>query len=302
MLRDIAVGGRPLARERLIEEIKAFMRRADVEQAILYGSYARGEALNTSDVDLLVISPRFAGTRPHRRLAELHEQWDPDLPFLEVLAYTPEEFERARRGFGVERVADREGAHLRLLEGGARIAIRQADGASRGVKPMMDKTRDWLTEMRTARQMAQLAMDAGLYSQAILNARQAVELALKAAVLELGRAEPPWTHSLGALVAGICEEVPEEIDSAAKELDPYYITTRYPTEVVPSPTHYYNERDAAQVLRTMALVLDWVRTLLPEDEESAAEESGSSSADDAPDAGDKRDAGEEPMGAPREAR
>ncbi len=266
MLRDTAVGDRPLARERLIEAIGAFMRRVGAPEAILYGSCARGEALNISDVDLIVISPRFEGTRFIDRIAPLLHEWPRGLPPLEVLAYTPEEFEHARHGLGIERVADREGVHLRLLEHEAGIAVTQGDYGSTGGKRLMDRTRDRPTEMRTCRRMAELAMGAGLYSQAILNARQAVELALKAAALELGRVEPPRTHSLGELVGLICEDVPDEIDSAVKELDPYYLTTRNPTEVVPSPTHYFAEKDVVHVLRTVAVVLDWVQGLLPSDD------------------------------------
>lgn len=106
-----------VGREELIEEIKRFLGRVGVEEAILYGSRARGDALRTSDVDLMLISPRFEGTRPHRRLRTLHEMWDPSLPFLEALAYTPEEFEEARRHLGIERIADREGIRITIDPG-----------------------------------------------------------------------------------------------------------------------------------------------------------------------------------------
>ncbi|MFO8080048.1 MAG: nucleotidyltransferase domain-containing protein [Armatimonadota bacterium] len=101
-----------LGREELISEIEQFMRRVGVQEAIIYGSRARGDCLRTSDVDLMLISPRFEGTRPHRRLPALHEKWDPSLPFLEVLAYTPEEFERARKQLGIERIAHEEGIRI----------------------------------------------------------------------------------------------------------------------------------------------------------------------------------------------
>ena len=94
------------------------MCRVNVDEAILYGSRARDDHLLTSDVDLIVISRRFAGTRPHRRLADLHDQWDPALPFLEALAYTPEEFERARQGLGIERIADKTGIRITIDDDG----------------------------------------------------------------------------------------------------------------------------------------------------------------------------------------
>jgi predicted nucleotidyltransferase len=61
---------------------------------LLFGSRARGDADNASDVDLIVVyrtPKRFLD-----RLDELYEAFD--LPFAcDILAYTPEEFERLRR-------------------------------------------------------------------------------------------------------------------------------------------------------------------------------------------------------------
>lgn len=108
----MAVGG--IGRGDLINEIRRFLSRVGVSEAILYGSRARGDSLRDSDVDLMLISPRFEGTRPHRRLPALHEAWDPSLPFLEVLAYTPEEFEQARKCLGIERIAHREGIRITI--------------------------------------------------------------------------------------------------------------------------------------------------------------------------------------------
>ena len=64
------------------------------EQVILFGSYARGEATEDSDVDLLVVAassaPRF------RRSRELYRRLRP-YPFsMDLLVYTPDEVERAR--------------------------------------------------------------------------------------------------------------------------------------------------------------------------------------------------------------
>jgi len=108
MLRDIAVGDRPVTRERLIEEIRAFLRRVGVEEAILYGSHARGNARRHSDADLILISPQFEGVRVLDRIPPLHQEWEILWPYLQALAYTPEEFERARQGLGIERVAARD--------------------------------------------------------------------------------------------------------------------------------------------------------------------------------------------------
>lgn len=80
-------------------------------RAIVFGSRARGEGLSTSDLDLILISPRFASLpfleRPVRVLEAL------DFPGgLELLCYTPEEFEARRQELGIVRVAVAEGLEL----------------------------------------------------------------------------------------------------------------------------------------------------------------------------------------------
>jgi uncharacterized protein len=260
-----------LQRDRLIEAIAEFMRRVDVEEAILFGSRARGEELRGSDVDLIVISPRFEGIRFTDRIGPLLGEWPRDLPSLEVLAYTPEEFERARRGTRIERTADREGVRLRLHGDSGGVSITRPPGAGTGGRRMLDEASRWLREAETQKRAAEAMAEAGIPNQAMFNARQALEVALKAAVLELRREEPPRTHSLGELLALMDDDPPEQIEVAVKALDPHYITTRYPTEAVPSPTSYYDEKDAARALAQMDLVFDWVREKLPGEDAHAEE-------------------------------
>lgn len=78
---------------------------------ILFGSRARGEHLKGSDVDLLVVSPDFAGIPFLKRIREIVALWDSDLD-LEVLPYTPDEFERKRREIGIVAVAAAEGVEI----------------------------------------------------------------------------------------------------------------------------------------------------------------------------------------------
>lgn len=68
---------------------------AQAEQVILFGSYARDQATEHSDVDLLVIAdsalPRF------KRSRELYRQFRP-YPFsMDLLVYTPAEVEQGKR-------------------------------------------------------------------------------------------------------------------------------------------------------------------------------------------------------------
>jgi predicted nucleotidyltransferase len=68
---------------------------ANAERVVLFGSHARGEAGDTSDVDLMIIAesalPRF------KRSRELYKLFRP-YPFaMDLIVYTPEEIERGKR-------------------------------------------------------------------------------------------------------------------------------------------------------------------------------------------------------------
>jgi len=67
----------------LIEQIKEFLRAIDADEAILFGSRARGDALETSDVDLVVIDDKFA-----------------EMPFPRRLIYVSELDKKPKRRFG----------------------------------------------------------------------------------------------------------------------------------------------------------------------------------------------------------
>lgn len=67
----------------------------NARQVILFGSYARGEATDRSDVDLMIVAesdlPRY------RRSVQLYKQLRP-YPFgMDLIVYTPEEIAEGRR-------------------------------------------------------------------------------------------------------------------------------------------------------------------------------------------------------------
>ena len=67
----------------------------DAERVVLFGSHARGNASDHSDVDLLVVAesdlPRF------KRSRELYKLTKPHLFPMDLLVYTPDEVERGRK-------------------------------------------------------------------------------------------------------------------------------------------------------------------------------------------------------------
>lgn len=71
-------------------------RRVRVQQAILFGSHARGAADEWSDVDVAVVSPDF-GRMSHRQIIDLLVEVALAVdPRVEIRAYTPRDLTGAR--------------------------------------------------------------------------------------------------------------------------------------------------------------------------------------------------------------
>lgn len=77
--------------EEKLERIMAGLEAYGAEKAMLFGSAARGDDDAYSDIDLIVI--KQTDKRFLDRLADIITLIDPDFA-LDVLVYTPEEFER----------------------------------------------------------------------------------------------------------------------------------------------------------------------------------------------------------------
>jgi len=91
MLRDML---REVLRaiELFLEELSKKIR---VEEAYLFGSYAKGTWIKTSDIDLIIVSPDFREMPYLKRLDLINEiQWKLNIkPFIEAIPLTPEELE-----------------------------------------------------------------------------------------------------------------------------------------------------------------------------------------------------------------
>jgi len=80
--------------EEFVEKLRAAYGDAEV---YLFGSYARGDWMEDSDVDVIVVSKAFKGIDMPRRIGKVRNLAPKHIAF-QILAYTPEEFqERLRR-------------------------------------------------------------------------------------------------------------------------------------------------------------------------------------------------------------
>jgi uncharacterized protein len=83
----------------LAQFIKETKKRIPVQKVILFGSYAQGAAKKTSDIDIAVISPKFAHLNELERiklLLDCAHRIQYDFPAdMETFGYTPQEYENA---------------------------------------------------------------------------------------------------------------------------------------------------------------------------------------------------------------
>ena len=85
------------------------------QHVILFGSRATGRARPDSDIDLILVSTSFEGQRMVEGMGTFRREIDP-LKYglaVDVLCYTPEEFEVMSTGIGMVAEAVKEGIWLR---------------------------------------------------------------------------------------------------------------------------------------------------------------------------------------------
>jgi predicted nucleotidyltransferase len=68
---------------------------ARASMVILFGSYARGEATDRSDVDFMVVAE--SDLPRHKRAVDLYKQFRPYPSGMDIVVYTPEEIEAGRK-------------------------------------------------------------------------------------------------------------------------------------------------------------------------------------------------------------
>lgn len=97
-------------------KIKDFVYRVKkqypLEQAIFFGSRARGDYLKNSDYDIILVSSKFKNIFFTKRIAQMYAFWKYYPLEIEPICYTPEEFSRKRKELGLVQQAVKEGINL----------------------------------------------------------------------------------------------------------------------------------------------------------------------------------------------
>ena len=90
--------------ERFLSELA---RRVRLREAYLFGSTARGERLEESDVDLIVVADEFEGMPLSERIRCVYLLWPLEELSADIIPLGPREFERKRERSVVLRDASR---------------------------------------------------------------------------------------------------------------------------------------------------------------------------------------------------
>ncbi|MBI3035238.1 nucleotidyltransferase domain-containing protein [Candidatus Woesearchaeota archaeon] len=84
----------------IISKLKNFKKDVSGEFKIsymyLFGSRAAGKPHRYSDIDLIIVSPKFRGLDFFRRGAKMYDYWNLNYP-VDFLCYTPEEFNKLKK-------------------------------------------------------------------------------------------------------------------------------------------------------------------------------------------------------------
>ncbi len=98
------------------EVLPRLVERFRPARVLVFGSRARGDALQESDLDVLVVADAFRDVPWLERAARVYRECDIRQP-VELLCYTPEEYARKRGELGIVRAASEEGVDLLAGEG-----------------------------------------------------------------------------------------------------------------------------------------------------------------------------------------
>ena len=106
---------------------------------------------------------------------------------------------------------------------------------------------------------AQVNIDTKRYYASVFFSQQCAEKALKAGYIEKLK-KLPQTHNLIEMSRDLGAS--EEIVSAARELNPEYLVTRYVDAANGIPAEMYDEKSATMHLQCAEVIVRWIQALL----------------------------------------
>jgi HEPN domain-containing protein len=129
---------------------------------------------------------------------------------------------------------------------------------------LSERERSWIAEARLDLEAARVLKSHGIHHLAVFHARQSLEKLLKAAYPILGKGYMPHEHSLQAMVHRVFGKIPDQIWAIIKQLNPFYMSTRYVDAAGGPPSVRFRREDAEQALRMAEEAFEWIEAQLTE--------------------------------------
>lgn len=102
-------------KDKLCQQLKNFKKLASkdfpISKMYFFGSMATGKPHQYSDIDLIIVSPRFRELNFFKRGANMYNYWNLNYP-VDFLCYTPEEFNKLKKQITIVREAVKEGISI----------------------------------------------------------------------------------------------------------------------------------------------------------------------------------------------
>jgi HEPN domain-containing protein/predicted nucleotidyltransferase len=239
------------------------------EKIILFGSVARGQAHEFSDIDLILVKDtdkEFVQRSIEASAGislEAREQIATDL-----LVYTPRE---------LAAMIEKSNPFIEHALNDCKVLYESPGSADRSAIPPLplsldlentavrnpeERGRRWLAQAEHNLSMARTLLENGFWAGACFQSEQAAELALKALLYSRGH-RYVTTHSVQELVqtSGQDDAELQRFQGYGEFLDRFYLPTRYPDALDGPgvPFEAFNEPEALQALGYAAEVVDTVR-------------------------------------------
>lgn len=255
-----------------IDRVVAGIMGYEPQKVILFGSAARGETDEFSDIDLIVI--KDTQERFFQRLLDVTAYLPQDVT-IDVLVYTPGEFEAMVKGgnpFIQQALEEGQVLYEKPPGGGeGNVAPPWEMPVQKGrsfVKEALETARRWLAQAQHSLTATQALLEVGFAAEACFHAEQTAQLALKAFLYARGRRHIT-IHSVLELARQCAGEDGDfsPLVEYGGTLDRYYLSTRYP-DALPEPAipfESFTAREARQALGYATEIVELVRAKVPGD-------------------------------------
>ncbi len=126
---------------------------------------------------------------------------------------------------------------------------------------MREEVKNWFRQAEADLRSAKNSKKSQDYYMSVFASQQAAEKALKALCI-FKLKEFPKGHSIIYLAQKL--KTPKEMLSGIRDLNPEYLSTRYPDMAVGVPAELYDEQIANRHLKTAERVVKWVKKRIRE--------------------------------------